>query len=306
MRADEKWPPLLAMAAQHDSVFTRAQAAAHGLSSRQVTRRRDAGLLREPLPGVLVVTASEPTFRQRVRVATMAGGGTVASHRGAALLHAFDGIDAAPVEITVRRGRCPALDGVVVHRSTPLDPVDVTEIDGIPVTTVARTLCDLGAVLGQDDVEQCLDGVLRRGTSEAQVRATLQRVHRPGPSGTSTLARILGDPRRTGGIPESWFERLVKRALAAPDLPPVVLQHEVRAGGRLVARFDAALPAWRIGVEAHSARWHDRPGRVWRDLERDNEVKALGWAVVYVTWSLAQHPERVLDLVRRTHAGRAA
>jgi hypothetical protein len=210
------------------------------------------------------------------------------------------------VEVTVKRGRYPALAGVVVHRSTPLDPSDVTVIHGIPVTTVARTLCDLGAVLRQDDVERCLDGALRRGTSEQHVRATLERIHRPGPTGTPTLLRILADPRRSGGVPANWFERLLRRAVDAADLPPIVLQHEVKAGGRVVARFDAALPAWKIGLEAHSGEWHDRPGRVWRDLERDNEVKALGWAVVYVTWSLAQHPDRVVDLVRRTHASRAA
>ena len=50
----------------------------------------------------------------------------------------------------------------------------------------------------------------------------------------------------------------------------------------------------------------DRPGRTWRDLERDNEVKAIGWDIVYVTWSLAKDPDTVLDLVRRTRRARSA
>jgi len=302
MRADDAWPVLMALAAENDSVFTRAQARACGLDSRQVSARRDAGLVAEPLPGVLVVTGSPPTFTQRLRVATLAGGGTVASHRSAALLHGLDGIDSAPVEVTVKRGRFPVLEGVVVHRASPLDPRDVVSVRDIPTTTVARTLCDLGAVLRDDDVERCLDGALRAGLSERWIRQTLDRVRRPGPSGTTTLQRILADPRRTGGVPANWFERLVRRAVDAPDLPPIVLQHEVEAGGRVVARFDAALPEWKIGLEAHSREWHDRPGRVWRDLERDNELKALGWGVIYVTWALAQRPQEVLDLVRRTRA----
>lgn len=254
------------------------------------------------MPGVLVVAGARPTFRHRLAIATLAGGGTSGSHRAAALVHGFDGIVSAPVEVTVRRGRYPSIDGVVVHRSTPLDPRDITVVDGLAVTSVARTLCDLGAVLRDDDVERCLDGALRAGASGKWIRETLERVRRPGPSGTATLERILNDPRRTGGVPESWFERLVRRAVDAPDLPPVVLQHEVRdEHGRVVARFDAAIPTWRIGIEAHSATWHDRPGRVWRDLERDNEVKALGWTVVYVTWSLARRPDEVLALIRRTH-----
>jgi hypothetical protein len=240
-------------------------------------------------------------------VAVLAGGGTVASHRAAALLHGLDGIDAAPVEVTVRRGRYPCIEGVVIHRATPLDERDMTIVDAIPCTTIARTLCDLGAVLRQDDVERCLDGALRRGASMRWIEDTLRRVDRPGPSGTPTLKRIIADPRRSGGVPATWFERLVRRALDASDVPPVVLQHVLRSpDGRVIARFDAAIPEWRIGVEAHSAEWHDRPGRVWRDLERDNEVKALGWDVVYATWSLTKDPDAVLDLIRRTRRARAS
>lgn len=306
MRADDAWRAVAALAASQHGVLTRRQAAALGLDRNRIARALRAGALSEPAPGVLVLRGAPASFRQRLMVAVLAGGGTVASHRAAALLHDLDGVAAAPVEVTVRRGRYPAIDGVVVHRATPLHPRDLAVVDGIPVTTVARTLCDLGAVLRQDDVERCLDTALRRGTSLRWIEETLWRLDRPGPSGTATLKRILADPRRSGGIPESWFERLLRRAVDAPDIPAVELQYELRAGGRVVARFDAAIPEWRIGVEAHSAEWHDRPGRVWRDLERDNEVKALGWDVVYVTWSLAKDPAAVLDLVRRTRQARSA
>lgn len=307
MRADDAWGAVAELAASQHGVTNRRQAAALSFDYRCVARALEAGRLDEPVPGVLVLRGAPATFHQRLAVAVLAGGGTIASHRAAALLQGLDGVRVAPIEVTVRRGRYPSIDGVVVHRSTPLDERDVTVVDGIRCTTVARTLCDLGAVLPQDDVERCLDGALRRGASLRWVEETLARLDRPGPSGTATLRRILADPRRAGGVPESWFERLVRRALAAPDIPPVVLQHPVRGpDGRVVARFDAAIPEWRIGVEAHSAEWHDRPGRVWRDLERDNAVKAVGWTIVYVTWSLAHDPAAVLDLVRRTHRARAA
>jgi hypothetical protein len=306
MRADDAWRAVAALAASQHGVLTRRQAADFGLRRDTVASALRLGRVLETAPGVLVLAGTAATFHQRLTVAVLAGGGTVASHRAAALLHGFDGVDAAPVEVTVKRGRYPAIDGVVVHRATPLDPRDLTAVGGIPCTAVARTLCDLGAVLRQDDVERCLDGALRRGVPLRWIEATLARVDRPGPSGTAMLRRILDDPRRSGGIPATWFERLVRRGLSAPDLPPVVVQHELRAGARVVARFDAAIPEWRIGIEAHSAEWHDRPGRVWRDLERDNEVKAMGWDVVYVTWSLAKDPDAVLDLVRRTRRARAA
>jgi hypothetical protein len=305
MSLADAWSAFTRLTATQHGVASRRQAREVGLDPKRVAARKRDHLLVEPVPGVLVVPGMPSTFRQRLAIATFAGHGTVASHRSGVLLHELDP-QPAPVEVSVRRGRYPTIDGVVVHRATPFDGRDVTVVDGIPVTSIARTLCDLGAVLRQDEVERCLDAALRRGTSESWIRETLERVHRPGPSGTHTLARILADPRRSGGVPESWFERVVRRAVDAPDLPPIVLQHEVRHGGRVIARFDAAFPAWRIAVEAHSAEWHDRPGRTWRDMERDNQVKALGWSVVYVTWSLARRPAEVLDLIRRTHASRAA
>ena len=273
-----------------------------------IAARVGRGELLEPVPRVLVIAGAPMTYRCRVSVATLAGGGTVASHRAAAWLHGIDGFTlSAPVEVTVRRGRYPAIDAVVVHRAKRVEAADIVVVDGLPVTSVARTLCDLGAVVHQDLVEQALDWALRRGFDERWIRDVLDRVDRPGPSGTATLRRVLDDPRRAGRIPQTWFERLVKRVLAAPDLPQLELQHEVRdpQTGTLVAVLDGCFVPLRIGIEAHSAEWHDRPGRVWRDMERDNRLKALGYDIVYVTYGLARRPAQVLETVRAIRRQRA-
>ncbi len=47
-------------------------------------------------------------------------------------------------EITVCDTTKPRLRDVVVHRTDTLDAVDVAEVDGIAVTSPARTLLDLG------------------------------------------------------------------------------------------------------------------------------------------------------------------
>ena len=238
-------------------------------------RRLDSGLLVEPAPGVLFLPSAPLTFRARLMIAVLAGGGTVASHRSAALLHGFDGCTDAPLEVTVQRGRYPSIDGVVVHRAKRLDPADITCIDGIPVTSAARTLCDLGAVIGQDAVEQALDSALRKGCSLQWVEQVHRRVDRPGPSGTATLGRILTDPRRSGRLPDGWLERLITRAAAHPDLPEFVVQYEVRdpSTNQLVAKLDGCFPAWKIGIEGHSREFHSTPKREWSDLARDNVLR---------------------------------
>jgi hypothetical protein len=54
-----------------------------------------------------------------------------------------------PIHITIPgdpddpRLQMEAPPGVIIHRSPPLHPDDVDEVDGIPVTSLARTLVDL-------------------------------------------------------------------------------------------------------------------------------------------------------------------
>ena len=46
-------------------------------------------------------------------------------------------------------------DWVVPHYGPPLHPDDLTVIDGIPVTSVARTLIDLAEVLREGELREC-------------------------------------------------------------------------------------------------------------------------------------------------------
>jgi hypothetical protein len=53
--------------------------------------------------------------------------------------------------------------GVIVHRVPPLHPDDVTVVDGIPVTTVARTLIDLAEMMDADELRACFGEARARG-----------------------------------------------------------------------------------------------------------------------------------------------
>jgi hypothetical protein len=191
-------------------------------------------------------------------VATLAGSGTAAaSHRAAALLHGLDGFDQEVLEISVAARLHPQLPRVTMHRSTPSAAEDIVAVDGIPCTNIARTLCDLGAVASDDAVEQALDDALRRDVSERWIRETLERVDRPGPSGTHALRRVLARPDRAGALPDSKFERLVERILCSSILPPPVRQWPVReTGGSRRARLDLAWPDVKLAVEPSGDRFH--------------------------------------------------
>jgi hypothetical protein len=302
--ATHPWGAVAQLAAAQHGVLSRAQAADIGLTERQLRTLVAHGWLDRPHPGVLRVTAAPSSWLQHLHAATLAASGTVASHRAAARLHRLDGfLRSTVIEVSVVRPRHPRLDGVTTHRVARLEPADVTTVDGIPVTSIARTLSDLGAVVADDDVERAFDDALRRGVSDRWVSETHTRGLRPGPSGTGALDRVLKMPDRAGTVPESWRERVTQRLLSHPELQPLVVQHEIRdPERRLIARPDLAVVDAKVGIEYHSDQWHYGPRRGRRDRRRDLAAARVGWELLYLDSSDHPRPvaavEAVLDVVR--------
>lgn len=71
-----------------------------------------------------------------------------------------------------------ALEGVVIHRVPHLHPDDVTTTpDGLPVTSVARTLVDLAECLPEDELRATFERARRKGLLDiAAVEASAARV----------------------------------------------------------------------------------------------------------------------------------
>ncbi len=288
MRVDDAWRAVLELAASQYGSFNRRQAADRNVTSRRLRRAELCGELRRPLPDVFVLTAAPVTWHQQLKVQTLLGQ-AVASHRAAAHLHGLDGFGSSALEVCIPRDDERLERKVRTHSWRRTEPEDLVEIDGIPCTSVARTLVQLGSVVARWRVEKALDSALRSGVSAVWIEDTLERLWRPGKTGAGTLRRIIDDPRRLGALPDSWFERLLQQALDAPGLPPAELQYEVRTGSS-VRRLDLAYPEVKLGVEAHSRRFHFGPARTESDNLRDLELAAVGWEVIYVTWSMAHEP----------------
>ena len=144
------------LATSQHHVITRRQADSLGFEKRRVRTALRAGWLGEPTPGVLTIADARPTWQQSVMIVVLAAGGHgVASHRAAARLHHLDGFDFAgnaTVEVSVTRAfRVDPSVSSVAHHVTPLDPIDVTTIDGIPCTSLYRTDAS-GRVVAKTDL----------------------------------------------------------------------------------------------------------------------------------------------------------
>lgn len=296
-KANPGLPDLLRHAARRHGVIDLGEAERLRVSLLTLRRAVDNGVLERPERGVFVATGAPPTWEQRVLVAASATNG-VASHRCAARLHRLDGFADAPVELTMGPGGTSA--DRLIHRTASIDRSMVTSVANIPVTSIARTLVDLGAVVNDDGVEQALDDALRRGTNLRWVTQTLDSAMRPGPSGCGALVRVLSRPDRRGPIPDSMFERWVERVVGS-GLPRPERQVPVAVDGRAIAHIDHAWPGLMLGLEADSELWHWGPRRGRQARLRHNRLVAAGWQMIYASWQDLDDPNDLLAQLRRLH-----
>ena len=252
--------------------------------------------------GVYRMAGAPLTWRGAVLAACLAAGRhAAASHRSAAGLWVVDGGDERIQEIQCPRWRRANEPGLVVHETKALDARDVTVVDGIPVTTIERTLLDLGAVRHPLTVERAVETALRKElTTLPDLRATLRRLGRKGRNGAGVLRTILDDRDPDRRLTESTMEMRMLQVLRANGLPQPVAQYEIRHQGRFVARVDAAYPDLRIALEYESFEWHTGKEALVRDSTRRNALVGASWLPVAVTWEdLRTGGHRVCDEILR-------
>ena len=275
------------LAAGQHSLASRTQALSLGMTPRQLHDRMESGLLVPVHQGIYRVPGAPPTSEQAVLAACMAAGaGAVASHRSAAVLWALRGAEAPAPEITVVGTRRPRLAGVLVHRTDRLDDIDVSRRLRIPVTTPARTLLDLGAVVPVEVVEPALeDALMRRLVTFELLLNTLERLAASGRNGAGVLRALVEERDPATAPTESMLEDQLFKVIRRGGLPAPVRQYEV--GG---VRLDGAYPPFRLGLEADSRIWHGGRLDVQRNSDKANILLAHGWRVLRFTW---------FDLTRR-------
>jgi hypothetical protein len=176
-------------------VATRQELLSAGVTPEEIRQRLRSGALLRGYPGVYRVGHRAPSVEARYMAAVKACGegawlcGAAAAH----LLGIVTG-PAPPPEVTAPGRR--KIKGVKTRRTRdPLPRNEVMTWRGIRVTTPARTLVDLAAVLSEDELGRAVhEATVRHRTSPAQVEAVLRR--RPGAPRAGRLRAVLyGDPR---------------------------------------------------------------------------------------------------------------
>ena len=274
------------LAAGQHTLFTLEQACALGIGRHAVFKRAAVGRIHRIHGSVysLVPPALLTREGRWLAAALACGRGAVLSHASAAWLHGLRSSAAALIDVTVPTRVTRTHEGVRVHRSTTLTEADVTEVNGIPCTTVARTLFDLAEVIDRRGLERTFD--------QAEILEVLdltaltdQLDRNPTRSGAHKIHSVLAE-HYVGRTP-TWSE--LEEAFLAVSRGVGLEDPEVNAwvdlnDGEPAIRGDFVWRGRRLIVETDGHRIHRTRQAFERDRRRDQRLTVAGWRVIRTTW----------------------
>jgi very-short-patch-repair endonuclease len=294
---------LRALARRQHGVFTLAQLLECGYTRPFVRRRLAAGTWEEVVPRVYGVAATRPLdWRQHQMALTLATGGVTAGLPATAV-HGLAGPPPRPEVVVVRPTRRGG--DAIVHTTSELDPVDITNVDGIPVTTVSRTLIDLGTRLPRPLFEDMLDtAIVRRLVTVNRLEARARALWAPRRGGCAVVLDLLRERQPTDARSANLWEARVLRIVRRAGLPEPRVNHRIRVGGR-IRHLDLAWPEAKVAVEFDGFVPHSTRRVFDDDRARQNDLVAEGWTVFRITKAMLRGDiERTFDPIAAAVLGK--
>jgi very-short-patch-repair endonuclease len=279
---------------QH-GVVARWQLLALGVSSDAVDGRIERGLLHPIYRGVYVVGVRRISRKGRWMAAVLAcGPDAVLSHRAAGCLHRFLFASLNRIEVTSPRGGRARLAGIVCHEAD-LAADEVTEIDGIPATSVFRTLFDLAGDLKPRQLETAWEEVgVKRLTDRVPMAVLLDR-HK-GKRGSAAMRRLFTSTKPIP-VTRNEFEERFLSVLDASDLPRPRFNPDLHLRGQFF-KPDCLWEPQKLIAELDGGEVHNTDHAFQSDRRRDRILLAEGYRTTRITWEQLrdEQAEVVADL----------
>jgi predicted transcriptional regulator of viral defense system len=174
---------------------------------------------------------------------------------------------------------------------------------GVPVTSVARTVVDLARTTSLREGVVVADSALHdKKTTKAELYAVVERSARwPG------IAQARRAVDFSDALAESPLESLARLVFDEGGLPAPELQTWVGGDDRPVGRADFYWRAYSTIAEADGASKYSDINRAQQQLQRDEDLRQAGFQVVHFTWQqLHANPAQILKSIRAAFSQAAA
>ena len=292
-------------------LLTADQLLGRGLSSQGLSRAVASGELIRLRPGFYVEGEARELHRDArhllsVLATDAALDSPVFSHSSAALIHGLPdwGLPLRKVSVTehgqISRSRSSKRTTIFTR---PISENDVISINGMRVTSAARTVTDLAMSVRRDAAVVAADAALARElvTGDALDRAMEEM------AGRSGVKQARASLSRVDGCSESVAETLSRLTFADYGLPEPELQVEIYDDdGILVGRVDFLWPEFGLIGECDGFGKYFDGGdmaearrRLAREKDRDAALIALGYRVFHWRWKDLENPRLLAERVRR-------
>jgi very-short-patch-repair endonuclease len=304
-------PELAAIAASQGGPFATAQALAAGYEEREVGRLVRSGEWTRLRRGVLVKTSELPdddAGRAIIAVRAVAlkvTGWVIASHRTATTIHQLTTLRPTPRQLDILRPNADRgrIQAGVRWRSAAIQASHVTQVDGVCVTSVARTVLD---VVRETDFREGLvlaESALNRGlTTVPELRA----VHDfcADWSGARAAGRVVSF---ASPLSESPGESLSRIVFADGGLPVPLQQQEIYDDAGLIGRVDFLWKKQRTVGEFDGKVKYLGPDAdsmtLYAEKRREDRLREAGFEVVRFSWSdIVDRPAWVVAQLLRAFA----
>ncbi len=300
---------LRALARRQHGVVSRQQLTELGFTRPAVGRAVASGHLERVTARVLRLGGSPSSAPQRALIAALDARGVVALYSAASMWHA-PGFTLEPVHtLSTRRPHRDVRPTGRMHSSVRLEEVDITTLDGIPITTPVRTLLDLAGHIHPVRLSQLCDRMLTNRLLRLEVLHAMgtRLPPRGGAPGNSEFRKLLL-ARPEGYRPaESNLEQRFEWILKEAGERRFERQADVGDDDGWIGRVDFVDRDLRVIVEVQSALFHSGLVDRERDARRLARLRQAGWIVVEVTDHEVWHrKDLVIARIRtaRAHARR--
>ena len=269
--------------------FTWQEAAEAGVSRRRFSHHSLASpsrAIRTP------VSEADHSLADRVRPLTHVTAFSAASHATAFVLWEFPGFLPGSHEPDIHISRpepmaIPRRKGVIGHRAQFFED-EITTLNGLFITTRARTWLDCSRKMDIDEITVVADHLIRIPRPEYENRAapycTLaeleEMLDRHWGTPGIRKARLALEQACVGA--DSAPETRLRLALNRAGLPTPEVNVRVDLSPGVVRQPDLAFSEWRVAVEYEGEGHSDRE-QIVRDIQREEDFARAGWTLVRIS-----------------------
>lgn len=265
-----------------------------GMKRGAIQHRMDVGRLHPVRSGVYAVGHPRLVGKGRWMAGVLAcGEHAFLSHLSAAALWGLLQVNRSKVDVTVAGRSRRSCAGICLHQPRSLPRSDTTTRDGIPVTTVARTLLDLAEVVDTRRLARAWEEAERLRLLDVSAINRLLQDH-PNRRGTKALRDLVRE-QRTAAPTRSEFESLFLDLCREHGLDPPRANTFIEG-----FEVDALWPDPKLVVELDGYDFHRTRQAFERDRARDAALQLAGYRVVRLTYRrVTAEPDHVASTIRR-------